>query len=911
MSTNGLDFALTLRAVDEMSKVVKAVTNSALQDFSHLSESTKNLTTTAQMLGAQGFLPATRNLEHLGEGVRLTTTSFGDMASALRSQVATGFNEANEAAARMTETVEAAGNVAGAKLADVAKRVREVSTGLRDLGTKSLTAGVLLAGSLYKPIESYMTLEDAITRAKVAFQTSSGLDPGFAKVADIATTLGNQLPGTTADFTSMAGALREIGISTRTIAGTTKDGMDGALAATAHLRLLLGDMSPEQAAEMMGTFKESLGIADNDFGKFVDSVQRAKFAFGLKPQEFKEGLGYYGPALKSIHQQGMDAANTVLTFTGILRQAGIDGSRTGTAFAMVFSQLANMDKVTKKNKELQAILAKYGTDFKFFDHGRFLGLGNFMGQLEQLQKFTEQDRLKALGMMFGHEHAAFMSTLVYQGTKGYNDAAQKMADQASMATRVAMIAGTLRNSWEAFTGTVENISAAIGETVAPELREAVTWLGKMADATTNWIHAHKPLVHNLVLVTAGLAGFLIVVGGSLVTLGLLGHGIAFTIAGLARFAPFAAAVGGRLAGMWTWGAKVGQMLLGLRFPAGMLQSFGMAVAGARLRFSLFIGVLRSMGVGGIATRAVAGLANLAKLFGGGLVTALRAATLASWGFITSLLANPLTWIAIAIAAVALVVYKYWQPISGFFVGLWRGLKEGFAPVLDAMGPGLASLARFFHPVVSALGAVWGWFKRLIAPVNDTSHAGEKLGHTWGLWIGRMLTAVVQLGPKLLTAGGEMIAQLVKGIEGAAPKALAAIGKVAHGMRQYLPFSPAKVGPLRDLHRLRLVETIASSVKPAPLVAAMQHVASAVMPPLRQATSAVMPPLSAGAARLALAGGSAAGPTGGITVHYAPTVTIGGGSAQDREDFEAMLSAHKDHITRIVADARENRRRGAF
>ena len=38
----------------------------------------------------------------------------------------------------------------------------------------------------------------------------------------------------------------------------------------------------------------------------------------------------------------------------------------------------------------------------------------------------------------------------------------------------------------------------------------------------------------------------------------------------------------------------------------------------------------------------------------------------------------------------------------------------------------------------------------------------------------------------------------------------------------LPFRPAKEGPLRDIHRIRLVETIAESIKPTPLVNAMRH-----------------------------------------------------------------------------------------
>ena len=48
----------------------------------------------------------------------------------------------------------------------------------------------------------------------------------------------------------------------------------------------------------------------------------------------------------------------------------------------------------------------------------------------------------------------------------------------------------------------------------------------------------------------------------------------------------------------------------------------------------------------------------------------------------------------------------------------------------------------------------------------------------------------------------------------------AIGSVLAEAREYLPSSPAKRGPLSDIHRLKFMETIASSINPAPLLDAI-------------------------------------------------------------------------------------------
>lgn len=74
----------------------------------------------------------------------------------------------------------------------------------------------------------------------------------------------------------------------------------------------------------------------------------------------------------------------------------------------------------------------------------------------------------------------------------------------------------------------------------------------------------------------------------------------------------------------------------------------------------------------IATIAAAGASTLARASILGIGTAMKAA----------FLAHPVTASITAIAAGALLVYEYWDPISGFFTGLWSSVTGAFSSALD-------------------------------------------------------------------------------------------------------------------------------------------------------------------------------------------------------------------------------------
>ncbi|EFR3131729.1 phage tail tape measure protein, partial [Salmonella enterica] len=171
----------------------------------------------------------------------------------------------------------------------------------------------------------------------------------------------------------------------------------------------------------------------------------------------------------------------------------------------------------------------------------------------------------------------------------------------------------------------------------------------------------------------------------------------------------------------------------------LAETIGIIAGGALALIGIVggIGLVAWLVVMGInAIIAAAGvLGTVFTVAGSAIVTALGAIT---W---------PILAVGAAIVAGALLIRKYWEPISAFFSGVIEGIMSAFAPVGEMFAP----LTPIFDGLGEKLRGVWQWFKDLIAPVKATQETLDRcknVGVIFGQALASALVAPLNVFNKL-------------------------------------------------------------------------------------------------------------------------------------------------------------------
>jgi len=274
----------------------------------------------------------------------------------------------------------------------------------------------------------------------------------------------------------------------------------------------------------------------------------------------------------------------------------------------------------------------------------------------------------------------------------------------------------------------------------------------------------------------------------------------------------------------------------------------------------------------------------------GIPSMISKAIAAFKAFSVTLLTSPIGWIALAIGAAAFLIYKYWKPITGFFKGVWKGLKEGIQPLM----PVFKQIVNALNPIIVPIKAIIDWFKKLIKPVEDTGGAAQKMGEQFGKALADIILKTADFLKKIFDFGKKISEMLSLGIRSKKGDTQKAIEEQAQIIRDYLPHSPAKTGPLKDLNKIKIVETIADTIKPMPLISAMNKSLGLMM------TSGM---------KVSNSGGNIKTGSPAIVIHYTQNISIPTGTNKD--DFKQILKQHKDDVITIIKREFERRERLAY
>jgi TP901 family phage tail tape measure protein len=204
---------------------------------------------------------------------------------------------------------------------------------------------------------------------------------------------------------------------------------------------------------------------------------------------------------------------------------------------------------------------------------------------------------------------------------------------------------------------------------------------------------------------------------------------------------------------------------------------------------------------------------------------------AEWVLNLALLANPLTWIVLAIIAVIAVIvliatkttwfqtaWKYsWNAIKAavgavvhWFTGtIWPSLQKAYQQMMTGIHAVWNAMKSAWNGIKSAVSAAVGFVNGMFAALGRATlsvvrfvvqmYQGvrDKLGQLVSFVRsipGRILSALGNLGSMLFNAGKNIIQGLINGIKNMAGNVKNAVSGVLSAARNLLPFSPAKEGP---------------------------------------------------------------------------------------------------------------------
>lgn len=635
------------------------------------------------------------------------------------------------------------------------KKLTKLMAGKFLEGGAMMATGVGILRGLSPAIGAYSRLETANVDLQASMMDSTGaIDKNFTKVASLAESLGDKLPGATKDFDQMFEVMMNNGVKATSV-------LDGVGKAAAYLAVDL-KMPYDAAGQFAARMKEATGVADSEMLGFMDTISRAN-ALGIQASEMQYAFSRSAGSLKLLGLQGLQASKDVTVLYASLIRAGMSGETAATSFNNLIQNVLDKKKFAKFSELAKA----NGIAFQFFDkEGKFLGVENMVSQFDKMKGLSTTKRAELVqALTGGGADGQALNNIITQGAAGYAKMRSEMEKKAALNDKVNIKLKTLASIWEATTGTIENMLAALGAGLAPILKPIGEMIGTVAGNIKVWL-SNNPAMAKFISMVVALVG------------------VFFTLLGAVKIIQ---------------GIRIAMQLLNL-----------------------------------------------------------------------TLAANPFILLAsVAILAISLI-YANWGKIKAWFSKLWASVKQIFVSVWT----GIKTYLLYFTPV----GLIYKYWDKIVGFFSGL------WGRVRGVFLG-MVRWVGSLGQMFFNAGRNIVKSIGEGIKSLAMWPINKIKEMVGKIRNLLPFSPAKDGPLRDIHRIRLVETIAESIKPASLINKMKNVA--------KLTFDVMNGRPGGAKPLPGAGGANAG--GSVNVTF--NVSLSGTAT--KQDAKTLLSEVEKRFPMLI------------
>lgn len=629
------------------------------------------------------------------------------------------------------------------------------------------------------------------------------------------------------------------------------------------------------AVDLATSIKNAFNVPMEAMGKVNDiifqTVRKGKTTYAEIAQSFSQVAAAAGSA--GISLEHVQAAVAQMTLSGVKTE------RAYTSLKYVIDALVAPSNSAKKAFQELGIQVNA-------EAVRQKDLIGVMDMLMQSMKgLSENAQAEAIADIFNSQEAQMFVKDFVTNTEKYKSMLNDInASAGASETAYKKMAETSAHQFEKMMTTLKAIKIALGASILPVINAMLGAFKSILTPIAEFAQRHK-------LLSGVILGGIIAISAVVAALGVLGIAIGMAING---YTNLKIATSLLTAHKWRLITALRAMTLALLPNISAMKAFSVSTV-----ISAFASLITMLKTATMALWA-------------GFLKAIKAVILALKGLSLALLTTPIGWIALAIAASALLIYKFWGPISGFFKGLWQGMKEGLKGLEPAWDV-FKTVATVISPVIMLFKWLLNGILSLLKPVEDAGGAAESLGLRWGRAIASAISWVLQLpvsvmsaissigtaitsffsniGSSLYVAGQQMINQLWQGIQSMASLPIDAVRSIASGIRDLLPFSPAKMGPLADLHQVRLIETIADGIDAGSLITRIKEVlgvARDMIMPVAAPSGIVMPAVPSVGMQGAMGGMQTFNISVNVTVNNAEGMTANDVGHQTAMEIEKTM-----------------------
>lgn len=525
--------------------------------------------------------------------------------------------------------------------------------------------------------------------------------------------------------------------------------------------------------EMTSLFATGYGIYKDYYSNLSDIEFGEMFSAGISKsvQQFKTTGSEMASSIESLGGTATSAnvpLEEQLAILGML-QATMSGSEAGTKYT------AFLNSAGKAGKKL-------GLEFTDANN-RLLSMPEILeeikGKFGETLDVTEKLQLQEA---FGTEEAVKLIDLLYNKTGDLQGNILTLYDTMGQGTNVA------NGMVDAMTSVddgqkliilkqrIQNIVEEIGNNMLPVVN---TWLDKGAvilEHINDWISKNGDLVGDIGIVVVSITGLVTAVGGVKLALGTVGGAVTTTIKVFSGFNDGMKKVKDTMDTVRIYGMYAGDSLKG---ASGKIKN-GLTILSTPLK-----------NVG----KSIASFGKQAFITA---TTKLPALIASCWSFTAALLANPITWIVIAIVALIAVIvllWLNWDKVSAWLKDTWNSIVEGVIAGWNWLKGILQDTPNWLLVVLSAFMPFVG-LPLLIIKNWDTIK--ETFSNIWTNVKESFNNFITNFIPNLLESGKKIMTTIAEGIKSAVMAPVNAVKNGFSKVRQYLPFSDAKEGPLSDL-----------------------------------------------------------------------------------------------------------------